>query len=152
MESQTVRVLLTADALYYLKDGEEPIDDDNLVEAFELQKQWPQGFDIIDYEPHTGGLMAVTIQPHRAEAEAQPLASFEYDMYCELFGGWEVQIKMLGADRVALRIWHPSGKSFRHGEYSIETNKFGGKQIRVGDVGAGKGCIFPLKHFKKAEE
>jgi hypothetical protein len=55
---------LSNDAFLYLTQEEEPLDEDNLLEAQQLYEEFPLGFEIIDYRYADNGEVIVKIVPY----------------------------------------------------------------------------------------
>lgn len=56
---------LSNDAFLYLTQEEEPLDEDNLIEAQQLYEEFPLGFEIVDYRYIDNGEMIVKIIPYK---------------------------------------------------------------------------------------
>lgn len=55
---------LSNDAFLYLTQEEEPLDEDNLIEARQLYEEFPLGFEITDYRYADSGEVIVKIVPY----------------------------------------------------------------------------------------
>jgi hypothetical protein len=55
---------LSNDAFLYLTQEEEPLDEDNLLEARQLYEEFPLGFEITDYRYTDNGEVIVKIVPY----------------------------------------------------------------------------------------
>lgn len=55
---------LSNDAFLYLTQEEEPLDEDNLLEAQQLYEEFPLGFEITDYRYADNGEVIVKIVPY----------------------------------------------------------------------------------------
>lgn len=55
---------LSNDAFLYLTQEEEPLDEDNLIEAQQLYEEFPLGFEIVDYQYANNGEVIVKIVPY----------------------------------------------------------------------------------------
>lgn len=55
---------LSNDAFLYLTQEEEPLDEDNLLEAQQLYEEFPLGFEITDYRYADSGEVIVKIVPY----------------------------------------------------------------------------------------
>lgn len=148
---RAVTLQLSNDIFYYLKFGEDPLYTDDLSEADRIREQFPEGFEILDEWDAIEGtdLIEAIFVPYSNEQPQGQLEGWDFDMYCDLFNGWQVQIKLLEGVDVELKIIKTGCAPIREGIYQIETNKWGGKQIKIGDLSTGKGCLFNLKHFIK---
>lgn len=56
---------LSNDAFLYLTQEEEPLDEDNLIEAQQLYEEFPLGFEIVDYRYIDNGEVIVKIIPYK---------------------------------------------------------------------------------------
>lgn len=56
---------LSNDAFLYLTQEEEPLDEDNLIEARQLYEEFPLGFEITDYRYVDNGEVIVKIIPYK---------------------------------------------------------------------------------------
>lgn len=56
---------LSNDAFLYLTQEEEPLDEDNLIEAQQLYEEFPLGFEITDYRYADNGEVIVKIVPYK---------------------------------------------------------------------------------------
>lgn len=56
---------LSNDAFLYLTQEEEPLDEDNLIEAQQLYEEFPLGFEIVDYRYVDNGEVIVKIIPYK---------------------------------------------------------------------------------------
>lgn len=147
---ETIR--LTNDAFYYLLEGEEPLDEDNLAEALHLTSLHPNGFQINDGWTVVEGsdLIECEIIPYEVEEEE----ICDYDEYLEVAKNCHLRIKHVNDNKV--RLWKydvETDKQEYIGEFQLHTNKFGLVCFQTGpqneEFRPGKACLYFLKNFKK---
>lgn len=136
---------LSNDAFYYLYCGEEPLDDDNIEEALEIQAMFPNGFEIEDNwsAVENSDLIEAMFVPYVENI-------IDYDEYENLTKYAQIQIKWLEASKV--RVWvsnSEKGTRELRGDCDILVNAFGLKYFELIDKSNRK-SIFYLKHFMKA--
>lgn len=145
--SKAVTLQITNDAFFYIKEDEEPLDDNNLDEALEVLSMFPNGFEIKDdWKPvEDSDLIEATFIPY-VEAED------DYDMYCEMSKGHYWQIKFTQGYRF-VKLWtfnEYTGEREYNGEYELRYNSqrtlIG---YCIGDWRKGHGCLLFLKHYKE---
>ena len=147
---ETIR--LTNDAFYYLFEGEEPLDEDNLAEALHLTSLHPNGFQINDGWMAVEGsdLIECEIIPYEVEEEE----ICDYDEYLEVSKSYHLRIKHVNDNKV--RLWKYDVETDKQefiGEFQLCTNKFGLTCFHTGpqneEFRPGKACLYFLKNFKK---
>lgn len=138
---------ISNDAFFYLRDGEEPLDEANLEEANEIYASFPNGFEI-------KGLWATIPDTDIIEATFVPyvIDDSDYDMYQELAKGYFWQLKFTQDNRF-VKYWsyrESTGEREYKGEYELRISALSKQHwigFSTGDVRKGKGCVFWLKHF-----
>lgn len=101
-KNKATTLQISNDAFYYLRDGEDPIDEENLEEAYEIQYMFPNGFQIqdnwsvVDDEP---GLIEVTFIPY-VEGDN------DWDGCFAMFNNWVYRFKILDANRCTLSLYN----------------------------------------------
>lgn len=147
-QSKALELQLSNDAFFYLLEEEEPLDEANLEEAFEILTMFPNGFIIKeDWKlVEDSDLVEATFVPYVVD-------NADYDEYFELTKYIYIQIKWL--DSTHIRMWWYNseiGTRELQGEFKVYTNEYGLKCFHTGDQDksfeAGKGSLFYLKHFK----
>lgn len=144
--SKALTLQITNDAFFYLKEDEDPLDDNNLDEASEVLSMFPNGFEIAeDWKPvEDSDLIEATFIPY--------VEDDDYDASEELAKGYFWQIKFTQGYRF-VKAWlfrESTGKRFYRGEFELRYNS-NGKFIgfATGDWRKGVGCLFWLKHYKE---
>ena len=91
---------LSNDAFFMLYQDEEPIDDENREEAFEIAQMFPNGFLIADDWDYVedSDIIEATFIPYTK-------SSFDYDMYFDTFNGWQFQVKLLKDNKIITRYY-----------------------------------------------
>lgn len=134
---------LSNDAFYFLYCGEEPLDEDNIEEALEIQGLFPNGFIIEDNwtAVEDSDLIEATFVPYVAEE----VEEIDYDESLNLSKYVQLQIKWVGPDLIKVW-WSDLEKGTRElrGECSVLVNDFKLKYFKLEE------CVFYLKHFVKA--
>ena len=147
---ETIR--LTNDAFYYLFEGEEPLDEDNLAEALRLTSLHPNGFQINDGWVAVEGsdLIECEIIPYEVEEEE----ICDYDEYLEVSKNRHLRIKHVNDNKV--RLWKYDVETDKQefiGEFQLYANKFGLVCFQTGpqneEFQPGKACLYFLRNFKK---
>lgn len=94
---------ISNDAYHYLRFEEDPIDEDNLDEAYEILAMFPNGFIISDNINIIKGtdLIECEIVPYIQD-------EWKYGMYIDLFNGWQIQISLLLNGNAEIRYYNPS--------------------------------------------
>ena len=136
---QAQSLQLSNDAFYYLLQDEEPLDEANLQEAFEILALFPEGFEIQDNWQivEDSDLIEATFVPYKQK-------TFEYDAYFELTKYQQLQIKKLGNNKVkAWRINSQKNTREELGDFLIEVNSFKNEYLQINN------CTFFLKRFKQ---
>lgn len=160
MCSRTIQLTLSNDAFHWLLDGELPLDEAALSEAEELQDQFPDGFEILPgWELlGTSGRVAVEIMPLRPDTSAPaPVAPAspapDFDMFQWLSKTVQLRIKRIPPDTVDVwRYYVITDKHEYLGRHELFTNKHGLQCFTTGgDYRLGKGCLWFMKHFQKAD-
>lgn len=147
---ETVR--LTNDAFYYLFEGEEPLDEDNLAEALHLASLYPNGFRINDGWAAVEGsdLIECEIIPYEVEEEE----TCDYDGYLEITKNCHLRIKHVNDNKIRLwRYYTQTAKQVYEGEFQLYTNEFGHVCFQTGpqneEFQPGKACLYFLSNFEK---
>lgn len=147
------RVLqLTNDAFFFLLNGEEPLDENNLEEAQRISCVFPQGFLIEESWKYIkqSGLVECTIIPYLKQKE-EPI---DFEAYENLSKYIQLQIKWLSPSTIKAW-WYNKQTNTREllGEFLIRTNKNGLQYFHTGDQAndfvVGKSSLFYLKRFKR---
>lgn len=130
-QNKSVIMQISNDAFFYLKDEDEPLDEENLDEANEILEMFPNGFVIsddweyVDNEPDT---IQATFIPYVEENQ-------DWDGYIEMFGGWIIQFKIINADLAHIRHYNENtGCIF--GEQNSQVVYYNGKPWLYYPVGA----------------
>lgn len=164
---------LSNDAFYYLKDGEEPLVDEALDEAFVVEAMYPEGFTILDFKPlGDTGYIEARIGPKIVMPKFEPRPAIRqasnpgYDTEAvernrkEYADSDEVQmlskicrleIVWLNAVHTMLRAyWNrlDLGKRVVYGDFPLETTPKGLKYFQKTNPN-GTFSRFYLKHFNK---
>lgn len=147
--SQQQTMQISNDAFFYLLEEEEPLDEENLEEAYEILALFPHGFNIEENwkAVEDSDLIECTFVPYIED-------DMDFDEYEELTKYLQQQIKWLDANTI--RVWRynlQTGARELRGDFKVYTNKFGHKCFHTGDQDkefvTGKMSLFFLKHFKK---
>lgn len=144
-------IQLSNDAFFYLKNGEQPLDEDNIEEAEEIRAMFPDGFEICDeWTPvEDSDMIEAIFVPYHAKEN-------DYDEYHSLTNCEDVRIKWLDANTVRHWIVGVDGKP-RAGQVrgecicKVYTSKYGGAYYETGNIGGSPptGMMLFLKRFKK---
>lgn len=147
--SQRQTMQISNDAFFYLLEEEEPLDEENLEEAYEIFALFPHGFNIEENwkAVEDSDLIECTFVPYVED-------DMDFDEYEELTKYLQQQIKWLDANTI--RVWQynlKTGARELRGDFKVYTNKFGHRCFHTGDQDkefvAGKMSLFFLKYFKK---
>ena len=107
--NKAVVMQISNDAFFFLKEDEEPLDEDNLDEANEILQMFPNGFVISDnweYVEDEPDTVQVTFIPYVEEQQ-------NWDGYIEMFGGWIIQFNILNNESAHIRHYNETtGKIF----------------------------------------
>ena len=147
--SQQQTMQISNDAFFYLLEEEEPLDEENLEEAYEILALFPYGFNIEENwkAVEDSDLIECTFVPYVED-------DMDFDEYEELTEYLHQQIKWLDANTI--RVWWynlQTGARELRGDFKVYTNEFGHRCFHTGDQDkeftTGKMSLFFLKHFKK---
>lgn len=142
-------IQMSNDAFCYLLYGEEPLDENNLEEAEEIQAMFPYSFDIEDdwKAVENSDLIEATLIPYVEDR-------IDYDEYENLTESVQLQIKWLDASMI--RAWwfnSKTGTRELRGDFNVYINKCGLKCFHTGNQDenfkTGKMSLYFLKNFKK---
>ena len=145
--TKALTLQITNDAFYYLKEDEDPLDDDNLEEALEVLSMFPNGFEIKeDWRPvEDSDLIEATFIPYAQVDD-------DYDASEEMAKGYYFQIQLTQGNRF-VKVWsfrESTGERTYKGEYELRYNS--NKSCigyATGDWRKGKGCLLWLKRYKE---
>lgn len=140
-KAQTLQ--LTNDAFFYLRDEEEPLDEDNLEEAQEIMQMFPCGFIIKDdwSTVDDSDLIEATFIPYVEE-------DWQMDGYIDMFNNWQIQIKYLNASQIKIRYYSPVKEPWGEQICDINYNDQGRPYFRTE-----LGSMIPLwKRFIKVSQ
>lgn len=143
---KAITLQLTNDAFFYLKNDEEPLDEENIEEAIEVQNMFPHGYVIEDSwkeVPDTDLIEAIFIPYVQVN-------DFERcDAYLNLAQDIRLELKYLKNNRIKVW-WVNDRKNLRnlYGEFDIQINKYKLEYFEKGDISQGKGSMFFLRDFK----
>ena len=116
-KSKAVTLQISNDAFYYLKYGEDPIDEENLHEAYEIQEMFPNGFQIQDgwsVVEDMYDLLEVTFIPYVKDAN-------DWDGYFVMFNNWIYRFKILSNSKCILSMYNEqTGDESFNDECNIE--------------------------------
>ena len=147
--SQQQTMQISNDAFFYLLEEEEPLDEENLEEAYEILALFPHGFNIEENwkAVEDSDLIECTFVPYVED-------NMDFNEYEEFTKYLQQQIKWLDANTI--RVWWynlQTGARELHGDFKVYTDKSGHRCFHTGDQDkefvAGKMSLFFLKHFKK---
>lgn len=147
--SQQQTMQISNDAFFYLLEEEEPLDEENLEEAYEILALFPHGFNIEENWKaiEDSDLIECTFVPYVED-------DMDFDEYEELTKYLQQQIKWLDANTI--RVWWynlQTGARELRGDFKVYTNKYGLKCFHTGnqdeDFVTGKMSLYFLKNFKK---
>lgn len=99
---------LSNDAFFYLKEEEEPLDEDNLDEANEIISMFPKGFHIDEGWKYVedSDMVEATFIPYIDD-------DWQFDEYIDLFNGWQLQVKWADdRTQVEIRYYNPTKEPF----------------------------------------
>lgn len=146
-KKQTMQI--SNDAFMYLFKGEEPLDEENLEEAYEIIALFPDGFSIEkDWKAvEDSDLIECTLVPF-IEQEC------DFDEYENLTNNLQMQIKWLNGDCIRAWLYNlQTGVRELKGDFNVYTNNFGHKCFHTGSQDlqfiTGKMSLYFLKNFKK---
>lgn len=145
--TKALTLQITNDAFYYLKEDEDPLDDDNLDEALEVLSMFPNGFEIReDWRPvEDSDLIEATFIPYVKVDD-------DYDASEEMAKGYYFQIKLTQGNRF-VKVWsfrESTGERKYKGEYELRYNSNKSHiGYATGDWRKGKGCLLWLKRYKE---
>lgn len=148
-KSKAETLQINNDAFYYIKDGEEPIDENSIEEADEIYEMFPNGFEIQgDWQAvDNTGMIEATFIPYVID-------ECEYDMYCELAEGYILRLKLCN-DKRHIKLWsftESTGAICYKGEYELRLSQLAKTRsigFSTGNWRNGQGCLFWLKQFKE---
>lgn len=134
---------LSNDAFFYLKEEEEPLDEDNLDEANEIISMFPKGFHIDEGWKYVedSDMVEATFIPYIDD-------DWQFDEYIDLFNGWQLQIKWADdRTQVEIRYYNPTKEPFGQQICDVSYNQDGKPMIWTKE-----GSMFPLwKNVKKCK-
>ena len=114
--NKKITIQLSNDAFFYLKDGEELIDDANADEVAEIiaMFEFENGYYIEDNWQYVNDsdLIEATFVPYVEE-------QWDFDEYIDLFNGWQLQIKWLNIELVRARLYNPTKEPLNDQEYAV---------------------------------
>lgn len=147
--TKAITLQLTNDAFYYLKEDEDPLDEDNLEEALEVLSMFPNGFEIEDnWKPvEDSDLIEATFIPYIEVNE-------DYDMSCRMAQGYHWQIKFTRENRY-VKLWsfkESTNERVYMGEFQLRMSKSAAKDpicFATGDWRSGHGCLSWLKYYEE---
>ena len=140
---------LSNDAFFFIRDGEEPLDEDNLEEANEILTMFPYGFEIADdwQAIESTDMVEVTFIPYTEE-------EISYDMSYEIAKGYFYHIKFTQGNKF-VKLWsykESTGESLYKGEYELRVGALSKRKMvgfKTGDWRNGKGSLLWLKQFSE---
>ena len=113
---------LSNDAFFYLKEEDDPLDEDNLDEAIEIIGMFPNGFHIDDDWKYVedSDMVEATFIPYIDD-------EWQFDEYKDLFNGWQLQIKWVDNNKaqVEIRYYNPTKEPFGQQICDVELNDDG---------------------------
>lgn len=112
---------LSNDAFFYLKEEDDPLDEDNLDEALEIIEMFPNGFHIDDDWKYVedSDMVEATFIPYVDD-------EWQFDEYIDLFNGWQLQIRYIdNKQRVEIRYYNPTKEPFGQQICDVELNDDG---------------------------
>lgn len=134
---------LSNDAFFYLKEEEEPLDEDNLDEANEIISMFPKGFHIDEGWKYVedSDMVEATFIPYIDD-------DWQFDEYIDLFNGWQLQIKWTDdRTQVEIRYYNPTKEPFGQQICDVSYNQDGKPMIWTKE-----GSMYPLwKDVKKCK-
>lgn len=114
--------LLSNDAFFWLKDEEDPIDEDNLEEAFEILALFPNGFVIQDsWEYVDNDLISATFIPYVEDIDIQWDGESRLLLGNGKLDAWGITFKIINSHTCYIR-WanDETGKCIFEGEVNVE--------------------------------
>ena len=134
---------LSNDAFFYLKEEEEPLDEDNLDEANEIISMFPKGFHIDEGWKYVedSDMVEATFIPYIDD-------DWQFDEYIDLFNGWQLQVKWTDdRTQVEIRYYNPIKEPFGQQICDVSYNQDGKPMIWTKE-----GSMYPLwKDVKKCK-
>ena len=134
---------LSNDAFFYLKEEEEPLDEDNLDEANEIISMYPKGFHIDECWKYVedSDMIEATFIPYIDD-------DWQFDEYIDLFNGWQLQVKWTDdRTQVEIRYYNPTKEPFGQQICDVSYNQDGKPMIWTKE-----GSMYPLwKDVKKCK-
>jgi uncharacterized protein YbdZ (MbtH family) len=134
---------LSNDAFFYLKEEEEPLDEDNLDEANEIISMFPKGFHIDEGWKYVedSDMVEATFIPYIDD-------DWQFDEYIDLFNGWQLQVKWTDdRTQVEIRYYNPTKEPFGQQICDVSYNQDGKPMIWTKE-----GSMYPLwKDVKKCK-
>lgn len=134
---------LSNDAFFYLKEEEEPLDEDNLDEANEIISMFPKGFHIDEGWKYVedSDMVEATFIPYIDD-------DWQFDEYIDLFNGWQLQIKWTDdRTQVEIRYYNSTKEPFGQQICDVNYNQDGKPMIWTKE-----GSMYPLwKDVKKCK-
>lgn len=147
--SQEKTLQISNDAFYYLYYDEEPLDENNLIEAKNILAMFSNGFFIKDNWKalKNSDLIEATFIPYIKQ-------EIDYDEYFEITKYIQLQIKWI--DTNLIRMWRhnmQNGSRELCGDFKVYTNNYGHKCFHTGlqdnEFITGKMSLYFLKNFKR---
>ena len=126
---------LSNDAFFYLKEEEEPLDEDNLDEANEIISMFPKGFHIDEGWKYVedSDMVEATFIPYIDD-------DWQFDEYIDLFNGWQLQVKWTDdRTQVEIRYYNPTKEPFGQQICDVSYNQDGKPMIWTKE-----GSMYPL--------
>lgn len=134
---------LSNDAFFYLKEEEEPLDEDNLDEANEIISMFPKGFHIDEGWKYVedSDMVEATFIPYIDD-------DWQFDEYIDLFNGWQLQVKWTDdRTQVEIRYYNPTKEPFGQQICDVSYNQDGKPMVWTKE-----GSMYPLwKDVKKCK-
>ena len=148
-KSKAVTLQISNDAFYYLRDGEDPIDEENLNEVYEIQEMFPNGFQIQDnwsIVECIDDLLEVTFIPYVEDIN-------DWDGYFVMFNNWVYRFKILSNSKCILSMYNEqTGDEGFNDECNIEYSNNKPWIIHNADLFKGiPGTRLPLFNSKASE-
>lgn len=140
---------ISNDAFFYLLEEEEPLDEENLAEAYEIYALFPNGFYIREgwKAVEDSDLIECVFVPYVKD-------DMDFDEYENITNYVQQQIKWIRPNLVRLW-WYNTQNGARElkGDFKVYKDKFGHSCFHTGsqdkEFVAGKMSLFFLKNFKK---
>lgn len=148
-KSKAITLQISNDAFYYLKDGEDPIDEENLHEAYEIQEMFPNGFQIQDnwsIVENVHDLLEVTFIPYVEDTN-------DWDGCFMMVNNWVYRFKILNKSKCILSMYNEqTGDESFNDECDIEYHNNKPWIIHNADLFKGiPGTRLPLFNSKTSE-